>query len=94
MFLELLVLINTILLIVIAYPYLKRAFSQQDPFSNGEKSESTMMGYVPPGPVRIEDADSFDYSEVFDNNGWRNMIGTKLMVWGSDPTTETGASAL
>ena len=93
MFVGLLVLINIILLIVISYPYLKRVFSPRVPSYEGS-GEETMLGYSEPGPVRIENADSFDYSEVFDNSGWRNMIGTKKMVWGSDPTTETGAAAL
>jgi hypothetical protein len=27
------------------------------------------------GPVSLKDADSYNYRDVFDNKGWRNLIG-------------------
>jgi hypothetical protein len=29
------------------------------------------------GPVSIKKADSFKYADVFDDKGWRNIIGTE-----------------
>jgi hypothetical protein len=29
------------------------------------------------GPVLLKEADSSDYSSVFDDKGWRNLIGTE-----------------
>jgi hypothetical protein len=94
MIVGLLVFINTILLLLIAYPYIQRILSVRVPDVR-KRDDEIPKGYDDgTGPIRIDDADSFDYSSVFGDSGWRNIIGTTKVAWGVDPSTETGASLL
>jgi len=74
----LLVLINTLLLLFITYPHLSRLFSSG---TSGPDKEIPVDGYqYGDGPVALKDADVYDYTDVFGNLGWRNLIGSKESV--------------
>jgi len=77
-----LVFINTLLLLLLLYPTFIRIFSKDMivPYK-----EIEVDGYDSDnGPVLITDTGSYDYTSVFDNSGWKNLIGTK------DTTNESG----
>ena len=42
-----------------------------------KRTKEQVVGYYDDtdGPVLIKEADSFDYTSVFDDKGWRNLIG-------------------
>ena len=64
-------LINVGLLVYFLKPKLPRALKKT--------KKDDVVGYYDDtnGPVPIKKADSFDYTSVFDNKGWRNLIGFK-----------------
>ena len=88
----LLVMINTVILIFLAYPILGRLVPSRG--SSDPDKEVPVDGYqYGDGPIAIKDADKYDFTDVFVNSGWRyNFVLTKGSESGIRKTYEPAFS--